>query len=192
MRVMTVLGSPRREGNTAQVLGWIEDRLRADGHQIDAANVLDYRVGGCRECMACKRAAVELCSIDDDANSLYRRMAAAELVLLAAPIFCWGFPAQLKGLVDRMYCMMDFGGPRAGVPRLSGRRMALLLTGGGDEADNAELVERGFERLVEYLGARAAGQLFIPGCSTPENMSDGVKDRAVEFAARLGEASRSE
>ena len=122
MRVMTILGSPRREGNTAKVLGWIEDRLRADGHDIDAANMLDYNVGGCHECLACKRGTVDLCSIDDDANALYRRMVVADLVLIAVPVFCWGFPAQIKGLIDRMYCMMDFAAPRPGVPRLQTSR----------------------------------------------------------------------
>jgi hypothetical protein len=32
-----------------------------------------------------------LFSIDDDANALYRRMVVADLVLIAAPVFCWGF-----------------------------------------------------------------------------------------------------
>jgi multimeric flavodoxin WrbA len=65
-------------------------------------------------------------------------MVAADLVLIAAPIFCWGFPAQIKGLLDRMFCMMDFDGERPGVPRLHDKPMGLLLTGGGVEADNAD------------------------------------------------------
>ena len=110
MRIMTILGSPRRQGNTAKVLGWVEEQFRADGHEVDSANILDYRVQGCGECMACKKGTVELCSIGDDANGLFKRMVAADLVLIAAPVFCWGFPAQIKGLIDRMFCMMDFAG----------------------------------------------------------------------------------
>ena len=37
--------------------------------------------------MACKKGTVELCSIADDANALFRRMAAADLILIAAPVF---------------------------------------------------------------------------------------------------------
>ena len=47
-------------------------------------------------------------------NGLYRRMVAADLVLIAAPAFCWGFPAPIKGLLDRMFCMMDYDGERPG------------------------------------------------------------------------------
>ena len=185
MRLMTILGSPRRRGNTAKVLGWIEDQFHAAGHKVDPANILDYSIRGCGECLACKKGAVELCCIDDDANALFRRMVAADLVLIAAPVFCWGFPAQIKGLLDRMFCMMDFDGDRPGAPRLHGKPMALLLTGGGEEADNADMVVRGFQRLVEYLKGRMVGHLFVGGCTTPEKIGDDVKARAVEFAMIL-------
>jgi multimeric flavodoxin WrbA len=190
MPVMTILGSPRRQGNTARVLGWVEEQLQAAGHQIDAANMLDYEVHGCGECLACKKGTVKLCSIDDDAIALLRRMVAADLVLIAAPVFCWGFPAQIKGLIDRTFCLMDFDKARPGAPRLHDKPMALLLTGGGEEADNADLVVRGFQHLVEYLKGRMVGHLFIAGCTKPEKMADDVKGLAVQFATTLGNQVR--
>ncbi len=185
MRIMTILGSPRRHGNTAKVLGWIEEQFRGDGHDVDSANILDYRVQGCGECMACKKGKVELCSIGDDANGLYRRMVAADLMLIAAPVFCWGFPAQIKGLIDRMYCMMDFEGERPGAPRLHGKSMALLLTGGGEAANNADLVIPGFQNLVKWVNGRMAGHWFLSGCTKPEAMGEDVKALAVGFAKRI-------
>ena len=189
MRTMTVLGSPRRRGNTAKVLTWIEEQFRADGHEVDRANVVECHVRGCGECMACRKGKVELCAVEDDANALFRRMVAADLVLIAAPIFCWGFPAQIKGLIDRMYCMMDFEGERPGVPRLRGKPMALLLTGGGEEADNADLVLRGFEQLIRWLKGRMVGHLFISGCSEPEAIGEDVKNLAVAFARTLAQGT---
>jgi multimeric flavodoxin WrbA len=41
MRIMTIVGSPRRQGNTAKVLSWIEDRRRSEGHEVDRAHILD-------------------------------------------------------------------------------------------------------------------------------------------------------
>ncbi len=190
MRIMTILGSPRRRGNTAKVLGWIEKRFKAEGHEVDSANILDYDVQGCGECMSCKKGTVELCSIADDANALYRRMATADLVLIASPIFCWGFPAQIKGLIDRMFCMMDFEGERAGVPRLKGKWMALLLTGGGQEANNADLVIPGFQQLVQWLKGRMAGHWFVGGCTDPAAIGEDVKVLAVAFAKRISDGTK--
>jgi multimeric flavodoxin WrbA len=189
MRAITILGSPRRRGNTAKVLDWVEEQFRADGWEVDRTDIVDCRVQGCGECMACKKGTVELCGIEDDANGLFRRMAVADLVLVAAPVFCWGFPAQVKGLIDRMFCMMDFDGDRPGVPRLHGKPMALLLTGGGEEADNGELVIRGFHQLVQWLKGRMAGHWFVGGCTQPEAIADETRTSAVEFARKLvGEA----
>jgi multimeric flavodoxin WrbA len=183
MRIMTILGSPRRQGNTAKVLGWIEEQFRADGYEVDRADILDYRVQGCRECMACKRGTIDLCSIDDDANGLYRRMVAADLVLIAAPVFCWGFPAQIKGLLDRMFCLMDMAGEQPATPWRRDKSMGLLLTGGGEEADNGELVIRGFEQLVRWIKGRMAGHWFVGGCTEPEAIGGDVERRAAQFAA---------
>ena len=140
---------------------------------------------GCGECMACKMGTVELCSIGDDANGLFQRMVAADLVLIAAPVLCWGFPAQIKGLIDRMFCMMDFDGERQDAPRLRGKRMALLLTGGGQETNNADLVIPGFQNLVEWLKGRMAGHWFVGGCTKPEAIGEDVKARAAAFAKRI-------
>jgi multimeric flavodoxin WrbA len=185
MRIMTILGSPRHQGNTAKVLGWIEEQLRAHGHEVDRANVADYRLQGCGECMACKTGRIELCSLSDDANELFQRMVAADLVLIAAPVFCWGFPAQLKGLLDRMFCLMDLAGGQPAASWRTGKPMGLLLTGGGEETDNADLVIRGFEQLVHWIKGRMMAHLFIGGCTEPEAIGEDVKVRAVAFAKRL-------
>ena len=41
MRIMTILGSPRRRDNTPQVLGWVEEQFQADGHEVHPADILD-------------------------------------------------------------------------------------------------------------------------------------------------------
>jgi hypothetical protein len=70
----------------------------------------------------------------------------------------------------------------AGVPRLNGKGIALLLTGGGEEAGNADLVVAGFRQLIDYLKGRMAGHLFVGGCTVPTDMSGDVKNRAAAFA----------
>jgi multimeric flavodoxin WrbA len=185
MQIITILGSPRRQGNTAKVLGWIEDQLRADGHAVEHLNILDYAVAGCMECMACKRGKAELCAVEDDGNEVLRRMVAADLVLIAAPLFCWGFPAQIKGLIDRMYCLMDFDQERPSAPRLHGKPIGLVVTAGGDEEDNAELLIRGFENLVDLVQGRWAGHLLVPGCTTPEALTEDIREQVVGFARTL-------
>ena len=72
MQILTVLGSPRRHGNTAKALRWVEDQFRATDTTSDHINILDYNVGGCRECLVCKKGGTELCVLEDDAIGLFR------------------------------------------------------------------------------------------------------------------------
>ena len=80
---------------------------------------------------------------------------------------------------------MDFNGERTDVPRLHGKPIGLVLTGGGEETDNADMVIRGFGHLVEYLKARPGGHWYIPGCTEPGTIGDDIKIRATEFASML-------
>jgi multimeric flavodoxin WrbA len=168
----------------------VEEQLRADGHAVDAVHITDFTVAGCSECLACKSGDIELCVIEDDANGFFRRMADADAVLLAAPVFCWGFPAQIKGLIDRMYCLMDFEGEPGPGPRLHHKPMGLLVTAGGDEEDNAELLIRGFENLVDLLKATLVGHLTVPGCTVPEALSEDIREEVTEFARAMAARGR--
>jgi NAD(P)H-dependent FMN reductase len=186
MRIFCILGSPRKRGNTDKVLGWIEEALRRGGHQVDRADVIDHEVAGCSECWACARRVGELfCSIDDDAKGLFERMIAADAVLLATPLFFWGFPAQLKPLIDRMTCLVDGYGTDRHQSLLAGKRLALLVTAEEPFEDNGDLLLTTFERLVAYARCRPAGCLFVPHCTKPEQIGEEVRTQAAEFAGRL-------
>lgn len=50
MKVATLMGSPRKKGNTARVLELFENLLKKNGHEIDRINIVDYEVKGCLGC----------------------------------------------------------------------------------------------------------------------------------------------
>jgi multimeric flavodoxin WrbA len=55
MKIVSVLGSPRKKGNTARVLGWVEEELVAAGHEVDHLDIVDRTVNGCVECYTCQK-----------------------------------------------------------------------------------------------------------------------------------------
>ena len=60
-----------------------------------------------------------------------------------------------------------------------------MLTGAGEEADNADLVIRGFEQLVNWIRGRVVGHLFVGGCTEPEAIGSDVVRRAIAFAGAI-------
>lgn len=187
MNVMCICGSPRKKGNTAKALGWVEEALRKAGHRVDHCDIIDYQIKGCGECYGCKREGADLrCAVeDDDANALFARMGKADAVVYATPLFCWGFSGQLKPFIDRHFCLvMGYGTPdwRSAV---QGKRLALLVTAAGPEDENADLIGTAFSRLCHYAMGREAGKLVLTGCTTPDALGETEKAKAAAFAARI-------
>ena len=49
MKIVTILGSPRKKGNTAKVLSMFEYKVQKD-HEIERINITQDEVGGCIGC----------------------------------------------------------------------------------------------------------------------------------------------
>ena len=39
MNIISIFGGPRKKGNTATILGWVEEELKTLGHQIERINL---------------------------------------------------------------------------------------------------------------------------------------------------------
>jgi multimeric flavodoxin WrbA len=182
MKIVTILGSPKKDGTTAKVLDWVEQNCQSSGNEVERIDVNDYPIKGCGECMTCKMGQVEFCAIEDGTDVLFKKIIDSDLILFASPVFCWGFPAPLKALLDRMYCMVDdFHSDPLYKSMLRDKPLALLLTSGGPVKDNAELVIKGFENMIDFFKAKNAGYFHIPFCKGPESVGDEVKDQVSAF-----------
>ena len=67
MKIVAILGSPRRKGNTAKVLSMFEDKIGKE-NQVEIININDYKINGCLGCSKCKEKTDEPgCIQKDDA-----------------------------------------------------------------------------------------------------------------------------
>ena len=70
MRIVTLLGSPRKRGNTAAVLEVFERLASEKQHILERINAADCTVGGCLGCDTCFETLDEPgCAQDDDGTS---------------------------------------------------------------------------------------------------------------------------
>jgi len=125
MHILTILGSPRKHGNTAAVLAQFENLASAQ-HTIERINITDWTVRGCLGCNTCQRTLDEPgCCQRDDGVALLERILAADLVVYASPVYSWGLTAQLKALFDRHYCLVKWDANEKAL--MEGRRAMLLV-----------------------------------------------------------------
>ena len=98
-RVIGVSGSPHRRGNTETLLDAFLDGAREAGAEVEKVVLSTLAYTPCRGCNLCHRTGI--CVVKDDAVPLLERMAEADVLAVASPIYSMGVTAELKGLIDR-------------------------------------------------------------------------------------------
>jgi multimeric flavodoxin WrbA len=170
MTILTILGSPRKRGNTATVLKEFEALARPHA-TLRRINIIDANVAGCRGCNACQRVLDRpACVQKDDANHILTRIIAADLVVYAAPVYVWDFPAQMKALMDRHYCLAKNTSIPEPTYLLKDKPTVLLTTCGGTAEENADLLRIIFRREMSYLHGRVVGEFVLPSCTLPSEL----------------------
>ena len=157
MQILILMGSPRLNGNTAELCKPFIARLE----ELDAKTVYipveEKNISPCRACYACQNISGEYgCVQQDDMQEIVREILAADCIVLATPIYSWYCPAKLKAVLDRHYGLNKYYGSAEG-SLWEGKKVALITTHGyeGDYATSP--FETGVERLcahskLEYIG----------------------------------------
>jgi len=188
MGVLCLQGSPRRKGSTATMLGWTEDALAAAGHEVEHVHIADKHISGCIDCRRCQRDPDELiCSVRDDGAALLNSVAQADAVIYATPLYCWGFAAQLKPLIDRhMSLVTGFLDPATHRSHVEGTTVALLVTCGGQDAEgNTDCIKLMWQRLAAFGKFSPVYELIVPGCLDASSLGDEHKSMAEELASKV-------
>lgn len=99
VNIMALYGSPRQGGNTEKLLDEFLTGALSEGATVDRLTIHDAAISPCRGCLACFRTGC--CIITDDMQQIYPRLLAADIVVLASPIYFYGVAGGTKLLIDR-------------------------------------------------------------------------------------------
>jgi len=186
MNIVLLQGSARKKGNTAKVLGWVEEELSTLGHEVESIYLASKNLKGCLGCGKCKEKPDEVgCVQKDDIPDILGKMVNAQAVVFASPLYFWGITAQLKAVIDRTYSIYTNYHQPGHASLLEGQRQALLVTGAGPWENNAEAAFTAFSRIQNPHKAINAGELFIGNCTSPGDMDEKIKHQALEFARKF-------
>ncbi len=186
MKIIALQGSPRKKGNTAKVLGLVQDEVESSGNEFESIYLTSKKINGCLACAKCKDFPDSIgCVQKDDGIEILEKMVKADLVIFTSPLYFWGVTAQLKAIIDRTYSLYTMYHQPNHTSLVDGQRQALLATGGGPYENNAEPVFTAFRRLQNPHKAVNAGELYIGKCTTPDDMDDSIKAQAIEFAKKI-------
>ncbi len=159
MIVTGFMGSPRKAGNTAFLLNSFLKEAEIAGAETRQIHVPDLNIHPCTGCGICEKKGV--CHFDDDMQQLvFPLLRKSDLVVIAAPIYFYNAPAELKALIDRSQALWARKFKlRLNDPCESSRKGFLLSVGATRGKDLFEGIHLTMKYFFRGISANFSGQL---------------------------------
>ncbi len=170
MKILGINGSPRGERSaTLQLITAVLEGAKEKGAEVDVVNLIDLDIRFRNACSACFQEG--RCVEEDDFPELYKRIKAADGLVLGSPVYIDQITGQMKLLIDRMADGIQ-------CQALSGKYGCSVSTS-GDHAEQAVVTY--LNHFLQMLGATPVG-----GVGVATRKDQNALTRAEEDARELG------
>jgi len=184
MKVLGIMGSPRRQSNTEILLDRALAGAEEMGAEVEKVVASELKVSPCREIYACLKDG--RCAIKDDMQWLYEELLEADHIIFGSPIFFYGLTSQAKAIVDRCQALwvrrhvLGMGKEDNRIRR--GVFISVGATRGNKLFDGATLTVKYF---FDAIGVQYADDLLIRGVDGKAQIKE--HPTALQYAFRLGQ-----
>jgi multimeric flavodoxin WrbA len=184
MKVLGIMGSPRRQSNTEILLDKALEGAREAGAEVEKVLVSKLKISPCLEIYACRKDGN--CAIKDDMQSLYKKLLKADHIIFASPMFFYGVTSQAKAIIDRCQALWVrrhvLGMGKEDKRERRGVFISIGATRGKKLFDGAVLTVKYF---FDAIGMKYSGDLLIRGIDNKGQIKE--HSAALEDAFRLGQ-----
>jgi multimeric flavodoxin WrbA len=184
MKVLGIMGSPRRQSNTEILLDRALEGAREAGAEVEKVLISKLRISPCLEIYACRKDGN--CAIKDDMQSLYTKLLEADHVIFASPMFFYSVTSQSKAVIDRCQALWVrkhvLGMGKEDKRERRGVFISVGATRGTKLFDGAVLTVKYF---FDAIGVKYSGDLLVRGIDNKGQI--GEHPTALEDAFRLGQ-----
>ena len=183
-KVLILLGSPRRKGNSAVLAEHLTRGAVDAGADTETLFIHEMDIKPCTGCGQCQGADANGCVIDDAMQVLYEKLKDADSIVFTSPVYWFYVTAQLKMVIDRIYAV---GGGDKNI--LTGKKLGVLLAYADSDPFTSGAVNalRMFQDISGYLGTILAGAVYGSAFEAGEIAGNPqVLKQAYELGEKLG------
>ncbi len=152
MKVIAILGSPRRNGVSSRIADSFMETAQKGGCETKIFFLNEMKFQGCQGCHACKGRS-ETCVLNDELNQVLFEMQAADVMLLTTPVHFGDVAGQFKCFFDRTWSFVkpDFL-TNPDPCRLNPGKKALLIVSQGDIAEKHQDIVKKYKNFLNLYG----------------------------------------
>jgi multimeric flavodoxin WrbA len=179
IKILGVVGSPRKKGNTHILVSRILDGAKAEGADAEIVFLSDLDIRECDGCHICWKG--RQCSKKDDMNVLYPKIIESDVIIFGTPVYWYGPTALMKCFIDRF---VYFNCPENRA-KIRGKSAILAIPFEEDNINTANLLVSFFVKSFKYLEMRITGKILCPGVSARGEILK--KDKLLKKGYQLGQ-----
>jgi multimeric flavodoxin WrbA len=156
-RILGVVGSPRKKGNTHILVSRILDGAEEEGAETEILFLSDLNIRECDGCHVCWKG--KDCSKKDDMNEVYEKIIQSDIIIFGTPVYWYGPTALMKCFIDR-FVYFNCPGNRA---KIRGKSAVIAVPFEEENPGTADLLVKFFEKSLRYLEMKLVGKILVPG-----------------------------
>ena len=151
MKVLGIMGSPRMQGNTDLLLDEALKGAESQGAETEKILVDKLKITACKEYYACLNDGN--CVIKDDMDDIYDKLLAADVIIVASPMFFYTISAQLMVLISRCQALWarKYVLKTMNIPEKRGAFIAVGATKGKKLFDGPVLTAKYFFQAINAM-----------------------------------------
>lgn len=125
IKILTIIGSPRRKGNSYQAAQKLEEMMKSKGNYgFEYLFLKDIDLKTCTGCFKCLSKGIEYCPLKDGLEMIQEKMKEADGLVLVSPVYVMTVSGLLKNFIDRLSYLCHR-------PEYHGKKALVLTTTGG-------------------------------------------------------------
>jgi multimeric flavodoxin WrbA len=181
MKVVTILGSPRNNGNTNKALNAVIDGVKTITSDVEQIKLGELGlIKHCTNCDGCKNNS-RICILKDELIPVINKVREADSIVIGAPIYYFGLNSLTKAFIDRtFYSSVDKDNQ---FNLLIKKKFGLILTYGDDDVIESGGINAisNFKDIGKYVGFKIEGIIYGTG-----NEISGLSKKELDLCTKLG------
>ena len=179
-RIVVFVGSMRKGGNT-DLLAQAFAEGASINNTVEIVSVADYKVNPCIGCNSCFTREGNQCFQKDDMAEIYKKLKAANMIVIASPVYFYGISAELKAIVDRLHTPMR--------SEFRVKKLAMLLVGAATLPELFDAIKLQYQLVLNFFPLEDAGMVLVRGV---KDIGDIQGTKALREAYDLGASINGE
>ena len=172
-KVLVLSASPRKGGNSDLLCDQFVLGTEEAGNQTEKIFLRDKKIGYCTGCESCYTS--HKCVQEDDMTEVLEKMIAADVIVMATPVYFYTMNAQMKTLIDRTCSRYT---------EINNKEIYFIVTAADGREQAMERTLEGFRGFTSLLsGAKEKGIIYGTGAW---HMGDIKESRAMVQAQEMG------